>query len=105
MEEKLKQLKKEFGDKFYSGLYPCVNGASEATEIWEWVTNNFVTLGAEVRRQIAEVIKIIDEEWRIVDSYDKTTPKDQYYKDREFAEYAKLVLETLKDKIVSNLST
>lgn len=41
-EEKLEQLKKEFANKFYAGLYPCINGACTAEEIWLWIENNFV---------------------------------------------------------------
>ena len=58
----------------------------------------------EVKPEIAEVIKMINEEWRIVDGYDKTTPKDQYYKDRELAEYAKIVLEALREKVQKQFS-
>lgn len=58
----------------------------------------------EVKPEIAEVIKMINEEWRTVDSYDKTTFRAMYNKDRELSDFAKLVLESLKEKIKQQFS-
>lgn len=67
----MNDIKKEFGNKFYQGLYPCVPDACDANELWLWIEQKLSEAKIEILRKVYVGIYNKDEIPNIISELEK----------------------------------